>query len=235
MTKKLSNLKAPKKTLCVLVSGGLDSCILLDELSRSFSKISPLYIRIGLVWENTELNWLKRYLKKIENPVFSPLTVLSLRMEDVYGLHWGINGKNTPDAQTSDEAVYLPGRNIILLSKASIFCRLNHIETIAIGVLKRNPFPDGSLSFLQKFGEILSMGLDGPLSVKAPFAGFSKEEILRRGIHLPLELTFSCIAPVNGNHCGVCNKCAERMKVFASLNQKDQTVYVSKLTGKSHV
>lgn len=235
MTKKLSDLKAPKKTLCVLVSGGLDSCILLDELSSTSSKISPLYIRIGLIWEDTELLWLKRYLKKSNNPVFAPLTVLSLLMADVYGLHWGINGENTPDAQTSDEAVYLPGRNIILLSKASIFCRLNRIETIAIGVLKRNPFPDGSLSFLQKFGEILSTGLDGPLSVEAPFSGFSKEEVFRKGAHLPLELTFSCIAPVDGNHCGVCNKCAERMKVFASLNKKDQTVYASKLTGKSHV
>jgi len=235
MTEKVSELKVQKKTVCALVSGGLDSCILLDELSRTFSKISPLYIRTGLIWEDTELNWLKRYLKKISNPVFTPLTVLSLPMADVYGLHWGINGENTPDAQTSDEAVYLPGRNIILLSKASVFCRLNHIETIAMGVLKRNPFPDGSLSFLQKFGEILSMGLDGSLSVKAPFTAFSKEEILRRGAHLPLELTFSCIAPVDRNHCGNCNKCAERMKVFASLNQKDQTVYASRLTGTSHV
>ena len=30
------------------------------------------------------------------------------------------------------------------------------------------------------------------------------------GRGLPLELTFSCIAPVAGQHCGRCNKCAER-------------------------
>ena len=189
----VSVLKIHNKTVCALVSGGLDSGILLDELSHTFSRIFPLYIRTGLQWEDTELYWLNLFLEKINSPVFAPLTVLSSPMADVYGVHWGINGENTPDAQTSDEAVYLPGRNIILLSKASVFCSQKQIETVALGVLKRNPFPDGSSSFLKKFGEILSMGLNKSFNVEAPFSECSKEEILKRGAHLPLELTISCI------------------------------------------
>ena len=110
---------------------------------------------------------------------------------------------------------------------------MNQIETLAIGVLKGNPFPDGSVSFLKRFGEILSAGLDFPLEVIAPFSSLSKEAVLERGKKLPLDLTFSCIAPVEAHHCGECNKCAERMKVFAYLDQVDQTEYASKSGRKS--
>jgi len=205
----------------------------VDQLSQAYVKVHPLYIRTGLLWEDTELSWLKRFLEATVRAEVAPLSVVELSMADVYGSHWGIHGENIPDGQSPDEAVYLPGRNIILLSKAAVFCSMNQIETLAIGVLKGNPFPDGSLSFLKRFGEVLSVGLDFPFEVIAPFSKLSKEAVLERGKKLPLDLTFSCIAPVEGNHCGECNKCAERMKAFAYLNQVDQTEYVSKSGRKS--
>ncbi len=42
-----------------------------------------------------------------------------------------------------------------------------------------------------------------------PFDRLHKNDVVLRGKHLPLHLTFSCIAPVDGLHCGECNKCAE--------------------------
>ena len=36
------------------------------------------------------------------------------------------------------------------------------------------------------------------------------------GRDMPLELTFSCIDPRDGLHCGRCNKCAERQEAFRS-------------------
>ncbi|MCD4728936.1 MAG: 7-cyano-7-deazaguanine synthase, partial [Pirellulales bacterium] len=41
----------------------------------------------------------------------------------------------------------------------------------------------------------------------------------------PLELTFSCLSPVAGLHCGRCNKCAERQEAFRSLEMHDPTRY----------
>ncbi|HEX9757699.1 MAG TPA: 7-cyano-7-deazaguanine synthase [Nitrospiria bacterium] len=220
--------------VCVLISGGLDSCILVEQLRKAYAKVHPLYIRTGLLWEDTELSWLRRFLEATAQAAVAPLSVLDLPMADVYGSHWGINGQNIPDGQSPDESVYLPGRNIILLSKAAVFCSMNHIGTMAIGVLKGNPFPDGSLPFLKRFGEILSTGLNFSLEVIAPFSTLSKEGVLERGGDLPLHLTFSCISPVDGYHCGDCNKCAERIKGFAYLNQVDQTEYGSKSGRKSH-
>jgi 7-cyano-7-deazaguanine synthase len=38
-------------------------------------------------------------------------------------------------------------------------------------------------------------------------------------------LTFSCMRPVDGKHCGTCNKCAERRRAFASAGLSDPTEY----------
>jgi len=40
-------------------------------------------------------------------------------------------------------------------------------------------------------------------------------------------LTFSCIAPVDGLHCGRCNKCAERAAAFRLTGTDDPTPYAS--------
>jgi 7-cyano-7-deazaguanine synthase len=47
------------------------------------------------------------------------------------------------------------------------------------------------------------------------------------GDGLPLELTFSCLRPVGGLHCGRCNKCAERRRGFAEAGLPDPTQYAN--------
>ena len=37
-----------QEAVCVLASGGLDSGVLLAELSRDFASVFPLYVRAGL-------------------------------------------------------------------------------------------------------------------------------------------------------------------------------------------
>ena len=53
-----------------------------------------------------------------------------------------------------------------------------------------------------------------PPVLKTPLATFNKREVLKKLPHLPGELTFSCLSPRKGRHCGHCNKCAERQTVF---------------------
>ena len=49
------------------------------------------------------------------------------------------------------------------------------------------------------------------------FCTLSKQEVLALGTDLPLELTFSCLAPKNGEHCRRCNKCAKCGRVFSTF------------------
>jgi 7-cyano-7-deazaguanine synthase len=53
----------------------------------------------------------------------------------------------------------------------------------------------------------------------------NKQQVMALGRELPLELTFSCISPVNGFHCGRCNKCAERQEAFRQAALTDKTIY----------
>ena len=65
----------------------------------------------------------------------------------------------------------------------------------------------------------------GELRLIRPFESLRKADVLARGRHLPLHLTFSCINPIDGRHCGGCNKCAERKKGFRDAGLIDRTVY----------
>ena len=67
--------------------------------------------------------------------------------------------------------------------------------------------------------------MSGGLRLIRPFATLHKAEVLARGRRLPLHLTLSCIDPVDGRHCGRCNKCAERTKGFRDAGICDLTAY----------
>jgi 7-cyano-7-deazaguanine synthase len=217
-----------RRPLAVLTSGGVDSAVLAADLARQGRDVQPLYIRLGLAWEATEEAHLRRFLSTLPaNSKPRPLIVLDLPVADVYGAHWSVSGADVPDDTTPDSAVYLPGRNLLLLAKSTVWCALNGVESIALGTLKGNPFADSGPEFLSLFGSLVRLGLDRPLEVLTPLAGLSKAQVLELGRDVALEHTFSCIAPVADRHCGRCNKCAERQKGFAESGIEDRTLYAT--------
>ena len=217
----------------VLLSGGLDSAVLLvDEASRAGDgeQVQPIYIGAGLAWESAERALVSRFLDV--QPLRArvrPLASLSVEMRDVYAAtHWSVTG-NAPAYHTPDEDVYLPGRNIILLSKAGVFCAAAGIDRIVIGTLDHNPFPDATPAFRSSIAQTLSLGLAHPLRVDAPYASSSKAEVIRNGIALgvPFECTLSCMKPAGEMHCGTCSKCRERHDAFLEIGVNDPTQYAS--------
>ena len=71
----------------------------------------------------------------------------------------------------------------------------------------------------------LRLAAGSPLSIERPFGHLHKTDVMRLGRRCPLELTFSCIAPREGRHCGECNKCGERQAAFRSAGLTDPTEY----------
>lgn len=229
---------ASRSPLAILISGGLDSAILLAEAARARSAVYPLYVRCGLCWETVELQHLRRFLDALpvalarEQPkggsLLHALQVLELPVADLYGGHWSITGHGVPDARTPDEAVFLPGRNVLLLAKAMLWCQLNGVHELALGLLGSNPFPDATAEFIAAYQDVVNRGMGGSVQVSRPFAGQPKSKVMALGRNLPLELTFSCIQPTPaGLHCGKCNKCAERRKAFGDAGITDVTEYSS--------
>ena len=211
--------------VAVLMSGGLDSSVLAVDLLRDHSRVFPLYIRGGLKWEERELAAVQEFLAAVPVPGLEPLTVLEEPLRDVYGPHWSTGADQVPDAGTPDEAVYLPSRNVLLTVKASVWCRLRQVGALALGCLGSNPFPDSTPGFFRDLESVLSRAMGGSPRLIRPFEHCHKRDIVLRGRDLPLHLTFSCIDPVNGMHCGLCNKCAERQNGFREARVTDRTPY----------
>lgn len=222
----------------VLISGGLDSAILLAFVARGKpdAAVFPIYIRSGLAWEAVEWEYLQRYLKELAPrlPNIQPLVELEQPTRDLYGNHWSTTGKQVPDGNTPDEAVYLPGRNLLLTLKGLLWCHLHGVSQLALGVLGSNPFPDATPAFFAAFAGAVGMGVnDSSLQIVTPFGSLHKVEVMKLGVGLPLEWSFSCIEPRDGLHCGQCNKCAERIKAFADAGMVDGTRYKKKVVGRN--
>ena len=213
--------------VAVLTSGGLDSAVLVAEFLSQGRVVQPIYVRFGLAWEEVEEAHLRRFLDTLRSVDLRSLVTLDFPIADVYESHWSVSADGIPDARTPDEAVYLPGRNLLLLAKSSVWCALHDYSIIAFGTLKGNPFADSSRDFFSGFESIVHTALSCPLEILTPFSPLTKTEVLRIGRDLELELrhTFSCIDPQAGHHCGRCNKCAERQRAFAALPINDATSY----------
>ena len=213
-------------SVAVLLSAGLDSAVLAAFEARR-AQVHPIYVSAGLAWETQELEALDRLLTA---PVFAslaPLARLTFTVRDLYpATHWALRGE-PPAFDTPDEDVYLTGRNIVLLSKASIYCAQHGITRIALGPLAGNPFPDATPQFFSAMAQAMSLGLAHQVHIDAPFGERAKSDVIRLGMELgvPLERTLSCMNPHGGLHCGLCSKCRERRDAFSDAGIEDPTRY----------
>ncbi|MCH7481810.1 MAG: 7-cyano-7-deazaguanine synthase [Chloroflexi bacterium] len=205
----------------------MDSCVLLADLAED-AKVSPLYIKKGLAWEGAELAALVTFIGALANPNIGPVTTLKLPVKDIYGKHWSVSGKGAPEYDAPASAVYLPGRNVLLIGLSAVWCSTHKVHRIAIGSLGGNPFPDATPTFFESFTASLSQGLSHRITLEAPYRGMTKAELIKTHSHLPLELSLTCMAPTNGGHCGDCNKCRERQEAFAEASVQDHTSYAKR-------
>ena len=83
----------------LLVSGGLDSGILLGHFLERGRTVQPFYVRSGLFWEDVELAALRSLLERLAGPRLMPLVVFDMPMADVYRNHWSVTGRSVPDAE----------------------------------------------------------------------------------------------------------------------------------------
>jgi 7-cyano-7-deazaguanine synthase len=212
-------------TMGLLLSGGLDSAILLHQLLAHGWNVQPFYVRTGCLWQAEERQAIVWLLTALARPTLAELVELELPVEDLYANHWSITGQAVPDDKSSDEAVFLPGRNPLLLIKPALWCAMHGISKLALATLAANPFDDAKPDFFLRFEAMIAQATGREIHIVRPFEMLSKRCVMQLGRDAPLELTFSCLAPVHGMHCGRCNKCAERTAAFAHLDTGDPTPY----------
>ena len=134
--------------------------------------------------------------------------------------------------------VWVPGRNILLLSiAASLADSFTEPVDIIFGANKEEgeTFPDNTLEFVNKMNQAISLGCLNEVIIKSPFSDFMKKDIVSFLVECeaPLDFTSSCynIRKWSENrkpiHCGKCESCQRRKRAFQDSKNTDPTIYKS--------
>lgn len=126
------------------------------------------------------------------------------------------------------KATVVPNRNMILLAVAAAAAISRGWKMIYYGAHAGDHaiYPDCRPPFIRAMRETLRVCHYFPLSLEAPYAYHSKQEIVKEGaaMKVPYDLTYSCYegGPVQ---CGKCGTCQERREAFINAGVTDPTVY----------
>ena len=131
-------------------------------------------------------------------------------------------------AQTDGSPVstYVPFRNGLFLSTAASVALSHGCSEIYYGAhsddAAGSAYPDCSAQFNESINRAIYLGSGNQLSVKAPFIGMSKAQVVAEGLRLgvPYELTWSCYEG-GEKPCGVCGTCRDREAAFEANGVKD--------------
>ena len=116
-------------------------------------------------------------------------------------------------------STYVPFRNGLFLSSAASIAISKECNVIYYGVHSDDAagfaYPDCSQDFVDHMNKAIYEGSGHQLKLEAPFATFTKKDIVRMGIELrvPYELTWSCYEG-NDKPCGKCGTCIDRQAAF---------------------
>ncbi|MBQ5317322.1 MAG: 7-cyano-7-deazaguanine synthase QueC [Oscillospiraceae bacterium] len=119
----------------------------------------------------------------------------------------------------SPVSTYVPFRNGLFLSAAASIALSKECGVLMYGAhsddAAGNAYPDCSTEFVEAMDRAINLGSGGELTVRAPFAGVNKTEVVRRGkaLGVPYQLTWSCYEG-GDKPCGRCATCIDRIKAF---------------------
>lgn len=128
---------------------------------------------------------------------------------------------------------YVPNRNMILMSIAAAFAETQNVDTVLCGLQVHDEYGyhDTTQRWVNKVNDLLSENRIIKIKLVAPFSQLSKQDellILQEldgNVDLTL-FTLTCYNPdTDGNSCGKCPSCSERIANFAKIGIKDPVPY----------
>lgn len=201
--------------LRILYSGGVESSVLVGKSVEMGLEPTPVYVSIGTRWEEAEIRAAKTYLEALKKGLSEKLVILKSR-KNQNNPDWIDGGDDFPDSGAAVSILELPNRNETLIREVLNYKDGHKLLNILIGTTVDNPFDDGREDFFLNLETQLFNEKKRQLKIIAPLHHLNKKEVIELGKQYPLELTLSCIAPINGEPCNKCLKCTLREEAFVS-------------------
>ncbi len=217
--------------IVVLLSGGLDSSVLLHHLRRE-AGTKTLIHALGIHYGQRHARELDaaRYQADAARAQFHEidLWVLGAMLQPGSTLIAGAAAvpdlDSIPEAARNQPPTYVPNRNMMLLSIAAAFAEAQDTFQVYYGAQAQDEYGywDCTREFLQRINAVLALNRKEPVQIHAPFVDWSKADIVQRGQALGVDFahTWSCYRG-ESKPCGECPTCVERANAFAACGVRD--------------
>jgi 7-cyano-7-deazaguanine synthase len=219
----------------VLISGGLDSSVLLHHVARALGRepVHALSFNYGQRHskEIACAGWQCRAARVAEHRVLD-LSFLGELIGQASALVAG--GRAVPDLEklAQDELdqppTYVPNRNMVLLSIAAAYAEARKARDVFYGAqaLDEYGYWDCTTAFLDRLNAVLNLNRRDPVTIHAPFIRMKKAETVKLGLELGVDFsqTWSCYRG-GDKACGACPTCVERLKAFREAGVSDPLTY----------
>jgi 7-cyano-7-deazaguanine synthase len=216
----------------ILLSGGLDSCVVATIARKECKDLHALSFLYGQSHkkEIASAKKIARYLKIEEHRLVS-IDENLFSKSSLVGRPEAIPQRELEEIKEGIPSTYVPARNIVFLSYALAYAENNDLDAIFIGAnaIDYSGYPDCRPEFIEAFQVLADVGtkrgVEGrKVEIKAPLLYLSKAKIIKKGVKIgaPLHLTWSCY---RDRACGRCDSCLLRLKGFQESGYRDPIKY----------
>ncbi len=196
----------------VLLSGGLDSTVLLAHLLDKGDEVIAVSFDYGQTHRAKELAAAKTiaaHYGVVHRVVGMSSVVLPSALTGTVEI---------PDAHAErPDATVVPARNIIFISIGAAIAESEGASTVVFGANRndRAGYPDCRPDFVKAMNEAVYHGTKSAVRVMAPFSLLTKKEIANyaKNLGAPIELSWSCYRG-GDQPCNRCGACEERNSVL---------------------
>ncbi len=194
----------------ILLSGGLDSLVALDIISKKIDNknILALFFNYGQKAYFDEFDAVKKISEKYD--------IKYEKIDLPYLKNITNNALTNPDNNDFDnlESIWVPNRNGLFLNIAASYCDSKKIDYIIIGINEEEgrEFSDNTKEYIKSANEFLKYCVSYPTKVIAPCQNMDKLEMVNYMIEneIPFNLIKSCYESKENTgkkHCMNCKSC----------------------------
>lgn len=224
---------AAKPIGVVLLSGGMDSCV-VAAIANQTHRLALLHTSYGQRTEARE----RRSFEAIAD-FYGVQQRLAIRLDAFAQIGGSALTDRDISVPESGKALahgagipvtYVPFRNAHFLSAAVSWAEVIGATAIFIGAVEEDSsgYPDCRPQYYHAFAEVIRQGTrpETHIDIITPVIALKKSEIVRRGVELgaPLDKTWSCYQ-FDDAACGVCDSCRLRLQAFAEAGIADPIAY----------